>query len=115
VKALLLVVAAGVLHAETGYDAWLRYAPLASPPRLPAVVTMLDDSAVVKSAQAEIVRGIRGMTGRTLRMASGPPLEDAIVLRVDAAAAADSYLLRDTTISRHKCIEIVGQPSTTVL
>jgi alpha-glucuronidase len=46
----------------------------------PAVVSVLDDSAVVASAQAELIRGFRGITGRILRAESGVPQEGAIVL-----------------------------------
>ena len=70
---------AAALYAETGYDAWLRYVPV---PNLtvPAVVAALDDSAVTLSAQAELIRGLRGMTGKTLRAERGMPQENAIVL-----------------------------------
>src|SRR5437588_12010308 len=73
------------LHAETGYRAWLRYAPLASPPALPAVVSMADDSVVLRTAQQELIAGIRGMTGRILRAESGAPRERAIVLKSQVA------------------------------
>ena len=82
---VLLVVAAS-LHAETGYDAWLRYAPLDAAhtaqyhKALPAVVTTLGDSAVEVSARNELVRGVRGMLERTLREESRVPPEGAIVL-----------------------------------
>jgi len=78
VGGLLLLLAAG-LHAETGYNAWLRYAPVAGL-NVPAVVTVLDDSALAASAQAELIRGLRGMTGRILRAEHGIPKEPAIVL-----------------------------------
>lgn len=79
-----------VLHAETGYDAWMRYAPLSGSAlpqiqdSLPAVVFAAGSSPVVASARAELVRGIRGMTSRTLRIASGLPKENAIVLGTSA-------------------------------
>src|SRR5436305_9880730 len=73
------------LHAETGYRAWLRYAPLASPPALPAVVSITSDSLVLRTAQQELIAGIRGMTGRILRAEAGPPNENAIVLQAGAA------------------------------
>ena len=73
-------------HAETGYDAWLRYAPItdrAARDRyadLPAVVVALGDSPIVAAAQAELTRGVRDMLGRTLRSAKELPAEGAIVL-----------------------------------
>src|SRR5262249_49139213 len=60
--------------AETGYDAWLRYASIddtvarQSYDRLPAVVVAPDDSAVISAARGELLRGVRGMLGRTLRV-----------------------------------------------
>ncbi len=76
-----LLLFPALLQAETGRDAWLRYAPLDAAPHLPAVVTITDGSPLIQSAQEELVRGIRGMTGKTLRVATGEPIEDAIVLR----------------------------------
>jgi len=72
--------------AESGYDAWLRYAALpdavAKPYRdtLPAVVVVLGDAAPVRSAGDEIVRGVRGMLGWTLRRDDRIPREASIVI-----------------------------------
>jgi alpha-glucuronidase len=83
VAALLL---AWTLQAETGYNAWLRYAPLEDSAlrqydaSVPAVIATAGDSAMVAQARNELVRGVRGMLGRTLRMESGVPKEAAIVL-----------------------------------
>src|SRR2546429_7067764 len=55
------------LHAETGYETWLRYAALddlaAQQYRavVPATLTTLNDAGLEQSAQQELVRGIRGM------------------------------------------------------
>lgn len=73
-------------NAETGYDAWLRYTPVEGRPAreryssLPAVVVALGDSELVAASQAELIRGIRGMLGRTLRIAKDVPAEGAIIL-----------------------------------
>ena len=83
---LWVVLAACSLHAENGANAWLRYAALddaaARPYRqaLPAVVTVLSDSVVLESARQEMIRGVRGMLGRTLRIEAGVPAEPAFVL-----------------------------------
>jgi len=74
------------LHAETGANAWLRYAPLSdnairqSSANMPAVVLAYGNSPVAASAQQELIRGIRGMLGRTLRVEAQMPAESAIVL-----------------------------------
>jgi alpha-glucuronidase len=83
---LLALAVAPPVAAETGYEAWLRYAPVAEAAvreryaGLPAAVTAFGDSAVIASAREELVRGIRGMLGRTLRVESRLPDEAAIVL-----------------------------------
>ena len=82
----LFLIAALSLHAESGADAWLRHAPLdeasARPYRasLPAAIVTFNASPVARSAQDEMLRGVRGMLGRTLRVQSALPAESAIVL-----------------------------------
>ena len=88
--AALMAVA---LHAETGRDAWLRYAPLDKPPSLPAVVVTTSDSPVLATARDELIRGVRGMTGRTLRVETGTPKEPAIVIGT-GALAPDAFTLK---------------------
>ncbi len=101
------------LHAETGAAAWLRYEPLSAPAldqyrqALPATVVTLDDSPVTASARDELIRGLRGMIGRTLRASSEIPKEPAIVAgtleslhraapqwHIDATLAPDAFLLK---------------------
>ncbi len=84
--AVLCLLLACTLRAETGSDAWLRYAPLEGATltrarnEIPAVVVNLDDSAVAGSGQNELIRGLRGMIGRTLRAETSIPREGAIVI-----------------------------------
>jgi alpha-glucuronidase len=71
---------------------------------LPATVVMLGEGAVTNSARAELIRGVRGMTGKTLRAESSIPEESAFVLatvdrlplqwRLNAKLAPDAYLLK---------------------
>jgi alpha-glucuronidase len=74
------------VHAETGYDTWLRYAALDDVAArqyrtaVPTVVTALRNAGVEHAAQQELIRGIRGMLGRRLRADSRVPGEAAIVL-----------------------------------
>lgn len=79
-RVFLLLPLVFAAQAETGYNAWLRYAPVATPPAMPAVVSVLGDFTLEASAQQELIRGLRGMTARTLRAESGLPKEGAIVL-----------------------------------
>jgi alpha-glucuronidase len=75
----LFVFTAASLHAETGYNAWLRYAAISTQP-VPAVIASTGDSILIGSARAELIRGVRGITGRTVTIQSGVPTESAIVL-----------------------------------
>ncbi|HEX4793267.1 MAG TPA: alpha-glucuronidase family glycosyl hydrolase [Humisphaera sp.] len=83
---LVLSGAISIARAETGYDGWLRYAPIDDPAArksydmLPAVVVTSEDSPIIRSAREELVRGVRGMLGRTLRISSSPPDEPCIIL-----------------------------------
>ena len=102
----LLAATAGGLHADTGYDAWLRYKAGYNQP-LPAVIAATGNSLLAGSARAELVRGIRGMTGRTPRIESGIPQESAIVLstlqdlpkrwNLHTSLGADGYWLKTLT------------------
>src|SRR5579884_2839752 len=82
-------------RAESGHDAWLRYERLATPPPLPAVlVTAAPESPVIASAREELIRGVRGMTGRNLRIAASRPPEPAIVLAMNAGLGTDAFSIR---------------------
>jgi alpha-glucuronidase len=89
---ILLVMMAAVAHAESGSDAWLRYGPVSTAAGVPAVVAMEGNSIVMESARRELMRGMRGMLGRTLRMESAPK-EAAIVLRIAKDLPEDGYSL----------------------
>ncbi len=83
--AALVLLCCGAALPETGADAWLRYAPLEarlaqSYRTLPASTVILDDSAILSTAQSELVRGVRGMLGRTLRVGVGLPTESSIII-----------------------------------
>ena len=104
------------LHAETGYDAWLRYQPLEGTAlasvqaALPAAITALGDAAPEAAARGELIRGLRGLVGRTLRVEAGIPAESAVVLgtldelsrtapkwNLRATLAEDGYWLKTVT------------------
>ncbi len=114
-------------HAETGYDAWLRYVPITEPAvrqnyeRLPRSVVVFGHSPVLLSAQSELVRAIKGMLGRTLREGDKLSEDDAFVLitadsirsifpnlTVPSSLISDGYWLKTTTINRQKLMLLVG-------
>lgn len=80
-KPASLLLVAFALRAETGYDAWLRYAPI---PGLatPGSVSVEGDSPILTSARDELIRGVRGMAGRTLRIELARPAGSAFLLSV---------------------------------
>jgi alpha-glucuronidase len=79
-------LAAATCWAETAAEGWLRYGPItdaqvkARYEKLPGSVVLLDDSAVARSAQAEVLRGIGGMLGRNLRLENTTSADNAFVL-----------------------------------
>ena len=113
-------------RAETGYEAWLRYAALDNGARskynsLPGMITVLDDSPLLVSAQAELVRGVQGMLGRRIAPQQGSPNRPAIVLgtladmkksgaalRPPGALNGDGYWLTSARIHGFPCIIITG-------
>ena len=84
--ALVIVLCPLGVHAETGADAWLRYAPLEATAvgrmrqSVPERVLLAGTGEVLETAHQELARGIRGMLGRDLPTAAGPSPDGAIVL-----------------------------------
>ncbi len=80
------LMVAGGLYAETGYEAWLRYAPLdAGAARdyreaLPPMIAQLGEGEMVSNANRELTRGVRGMLGWTLRTGHDVSHESAILV-----------------------------------
>jgi alpha-glucuronidase len=80
-----------------------------------------DDAVLLKSAQGELIRGVRGMLGRTLRAESGLPTEKSIVLttiaelRAEAPAieapkslAPGSYWIAHASLHGFDCLIVAG-------
>jgi alpha-glucuronidase len=125
---LFLNIFAGSLpvRAETGTDAWLRYAPLdakaaAAYHSLPATTVVLGESEVLRTAQKELVRGVKGMLSRTLRMEAGVPTESAIVVGtiqqlrkiapdfiVNQSLHGDGFWLTSTQVHGFRCVAITA-------
>ncbi len=123
--ALFLFLAAST-KAETGYDAWLRYPAVRDQSlrelydRLPASIVLLGHSQLSGNAAHEIVRGIRGMLGRTLRIEHKLVREDMLVLGtlaeieanfphlVPRQLEADGYWLKTSVLEGHRILLIAG-------
>jgi alpha-glucuronidase len=117
------MILAAPLAAETGYSAWLRYAAMdeASGRQIPAVIVTAGESPVMGSARAELIRGVRGMFGRTLRIERALPAESAILagpiedlrklapqLRLDGALAPDAFWLKTARVGAVRYLVIAG-------
>jgi alpha-glucuronidase len=134
--AFVFACALGVVataHAETGNDAWLRYARLqpAAAERyraLPATALSLNDTIVLNTAQAELVRGVKGMLGRTLRIGAGVPTEGAVIigtvdrlrnitpaLHIIEGLHGDAFWLTAGDVRGFPCIIITGATDRGVL
>jgi alpha-glucuronidase len=132
---VLLVLACPICaYAETGYNAWLRYAPLddASARRyrdvIPASITSFGETAPIQSAREEVIRGIRGMLGRNVRAESRLPGEPAIVigtlsdlrralpqLALTANVDPDGYWLKTVRVNGARYIVITAENDRGVL
>lgn len=114
------------LHADNGYDAWLRYAPLKEQERatfvwFPSVLVVRSDSPLLQTAEKELIRGVSGMLGRTLRLERELPKESAIVLGTLAdlrtlapelhpqvELSLDGYWITHNTIRGNDCLIVAG-------
>jgi alpha-glucuronidase len=131
------LLAAANLRAETGREAWLRYAPLDEATAreyravVPAIVAAPNGSLPIQSAKAELVRGVRGMLGRTLRdftLRDHLPDEPAIVLgtleelrrstpqiHLSASLAPDAFWLKAVNVDGRSYALITAQNDRGVL
>ena len=114
------------VHAEDGYELWLRYHPLAAEQvqhdRSHASQLIADAATPTRAAaRTELLRGLRGLLG------SAPPLSDTVTrdgaiiagtpsssplvaqLRLDTSKLGkEGYLIRSVTLHGHPVTAIVG-------
>ncbi len=131
VLAALIAFSALPAVAETGAEAWLRYAPpLQSMTKqyrgLPTKIVARGDSLVMKSAEQELVQGVDHMLGTKLAPASvvGNAFVLATVNDLPAIAPslrprqdlrADSYWLKSARIGGSQSLFIIGENDRGVL
>lgn len=118
--------------AETGAEAWLRYAPLDPKTakqyqQLPDKVVVLGDSIVLKTAGQELTSGIAKMTGRTLTLESEVSGKAIILARFDQAKASipglragrvfagDGYWIRRVKVRGSQCLLMTSSSERGVL
>jgi alpha-glucuronidase len=120
-------------RAETGYDAWLRYATLPEAVRaryttVPRTVTVLGDSLVLRTARDEVVRGLGLLLASPIQAADAAPRTPSILLgtldrvrpAVQGAAiptelGPDGFWLGAATASGQRLIIVAGQNERGVL
>jgi alpha-glucuronidase len=122
---LLASCSVGMLHADPEQEAWLRYARLDDAVRakyesLPANLVVLGDSPVLGSAQSEMIRGIKGMTGKTLIAARSVETRSIVLGTLTALQAVapglappdglgmDGFWLVNARIRGFDCLVITG-------
>jgi alpha-glucuronidase len=114
-------------RADTGYHAWLPYAPLGNQERakydsLPPSVVVLRDSLLLDTSQSELIRDLRGLLGRTPRQGAGVPMEKSIVLgtledlrsaaphlRAPRSLGPDGYWIGSGQVHGYDCLVIAGE------
>jgi len=122
-----------LVQAEKGAEAWLRYSPLGaqaakSYERLRAQTVLLGVSPILKTAQQELAVGVARMLGRTLRIGTASPSENAIILgtlaELHALAPAlnppqelrtDGYWLKSAKIGGFECLVVTAATDRGVL
>jgi alpha-glucuronidase len=132
VVALIAAIPASA-RGETGYDGWLRYAPLpadvvrARYATVPRTVTLIGDSPVLRSARDEVVRGLsamlstpitQGTTGRTSSIILGAVERVRAVARaatLPAQLGPDGFWIGNVDVSGRRSLIVAGQNERGVL
>ncbi len=133
VTALLLGAGMQPLRAETGRDAWLRYAPLdpassAKYASVPRLILRVGHSPVLDAAEQELTRGLHAMLGGEFHATTSAKDEPAILIgTLDAAGklikdaispptlSGDGFWLSEATLGRSECLIITAQNDRGVL
>ncbi len=132
--ALLCAASAPTLtSAETGAEAWLRYSALdpqaaRTYQRLPDEIVVLGDSAVLNTAQRELVTGVAQMLGKTLHVQASSPSHSAMILgtltqlraldpalRPPQELKPDGYWLTAAKIHGFECLVVASSTDRGVL
>jgi alpha-glucuronidase len=121
------------LRAETGRDAWLRYAPLDPASRaqyssVPRLILRVGDSPVLASAQQELARGLHSMLGGEFRATTSANEGPSILIGTRNSIgtvlpdfiwpinlSGDSYWIADANLSGFQCFIITSQNDRGVL
>ncbi len=132
--AIFGLLACGGLHGETGRAAWLRYAALDSAALrqyanvVPDAVTVFGSDELERSGRNEVLLGVRGLLGKSLKMEGTVPKEGAILLgtlaeihagvpaiTLPAALDTDGFWLKSTTVGSAHYLVVAGGDARGVL
>ncbi|HWZ81871.1 MAG TPA: alpha-glucuronidase family glycosyl hydrolase [Terriglobales bacterium] len=126
VAAILFAVPA---TAETGHEAWLRYARVSAPPKSERYdgVVVAEESEVLRSAERELLRGMHQMWGLDLRserpgflkqpgtgfgavivLGTLTSIESYFPVARGTALQTDGYWLKATSVDGHPALLIAG-------
>ncbi len=133
VVALAAIALPGLAHAEDGYDLWLRYRPVeaAALSRYQPLANALlprGTSPTIAAARDELERGLTGLLGKAVPVASdikgggtivfGTPQSSPLVATLAASLktlGSEGYLIRSLTAQGHKVTVIAGNSDIGVL
>ncbi len=131
--ALAAIALPGLAHAEDGYDLWLRYRPVeaAALSRYQPLANALlprGTSPTIAAARDELERGLTGLLGKAVPVASdikgggtivfGTPQSSPLVATLAASLktlGSEGYLIRSLTAQGHKVTVIAGNSDIGVL
>jgi len=113
----LLIILPISAIAESGYDAWLRYLPIADHQyqNFPQIVVTLDPTLVIESAEQELSRGVNGLFEIKLKHSNTFTNESAFILgNIESIKPLipAKYLPKDLKTDGFylRTLEISGQP-----
>ncbi|MFW5972449.1 MAG: alpha-glucuronidase family glycosyl hydrolase [Bacteroidota bacterium] len=122
--------------AEDGYELWLRYHPIDDAALLHAYraaateIVLEGDSPTLAAAQAELARGLAGLLGRPIAVATAPTREGAVIIGTPASSALiealplaetltevgdEGYMIRSMTVEGRPAIVIAANEDVGVL
>ena len=134
--ALVSTLSAAPARAEDGYDLWLRYRLIADQARRSdisthaAAIIAPADGETMRAAVDELVRGLRGLTGRDVPRVAEPDRAGAIVLGTPATspviaslglegalktAGDEGYILRSARVKGRPVTIVAGNKDIGVL
>jgi alpha-glucuronidase len=129
----LVVFTPALARAEDGYDLWLRYRPVEAPAQtnyraVTAALLPRGDSATIKAATDELQRGLGGLLGKVVPVASnitgngsvifGTPANSPLIKSLAeplSKLGREGYLIRSMMAQGHRVTVIAGNSDVGVL